>query len=198
VPSANTGGAGAAGASATRQWGTRPGRLGVFTVIGGAFAGLLVTVFLGREPGFALGLCVILATAVGSFAVRPNAAYLVIPAPALSYVVAAVAAGYVHDHASDTSHTALAVSGVQWVANGFIPMAVATGLAILIAAVRWLVSIRRSRPKWAPAASARRQAGTATAKPAQPAEPHGATADLPAAAQEQQRSELSADPQRPV
>jgi hypothetical protein len=133
----------------------------VFTVIGGAFLGLLITVFIGREPGFMLGLCVILATAIGSFAVRPTAAYMVIPAPALSYVVAAVAAGYVHDHATDTSHTALALSGVQWVGNGFVPMAVATGLAIVVAVTRWLISIRRSGLKWDPEASARRRAEAA-------------------------------------
>lgn len=148
-------------ADAERHWGTRPGRLGVFTVIGGAFLGLLITVFIGHEPGFMLGLCLILATAVGSFAVRPKAAYMVIPAPALAYVVAAVVAGYLHDHATDTSHTALAISAVQWVANGFVPMATATGLAIVIAFTRWLISIRRSGLKWDPGANARRRAGPA-------------------------------------
>jgi hypothetical protein len=133
----------------------------VFTVIGGAFAGLLITVFIGREPGFVLGLCVILATLVGAFAVRPRAAYMVIPVPALAYVVAAVVAGYAHDHATDTSHAQLAISALQWVANGFIPMSLATGLAILIAATRWLMSIHRSGLKWDPEANERRRAEAA-------------------------------------
>jgi hypothetical protein len=142
-----------------RAWGTRPGRLGVFTVIGGAFVGLLITVFIGREPGFIIGLCVILATVIGSLVVRPKAAYMVIPAPALSYFVAAIIAGYARDHASDTSHTALAISGVQWAAREFIPMILATALAILVAATRWGLSLRRSGVKWEPEANERRHAG---------------------------------------
>ncbi len=127
-----------------RLWGTRPGRLGVFTVIAGAFAGFLITALAGREPGFILGLLVVLATAVAVFAVRPKAVYLVIPAPALAYVVAAVLAGYLHDRATDTSHTALAISAVQWVASGFVAMIVATALAVVVAIGRWLASRRRT------------------------------------------------------
>ncbi len=126
-----------------RRWGTRPGRLGVFTVIAGAFVGFIITAVAGREPGFILGLLVVLATAVAVFAVRPKAVYLVIPAPALAYVVAAVLAGYLHDRATDTSHTALAISAVQWIASGFVPMVAATALAVVVAAGRWLASRRR-------------------------------------------------------
>lgn len=116
----------------------------MFTVIGGAVLGALVTVFLGRDPGFALGLLVFLSTLVAVFVVRPRAVYLVIPVPALSYVVAAVLTGYLHDRATDTSHTALAISAVQWIAAGFVAMAAATALAILVTAIRWLVSYRRT------------------------------------------------------
>jgi hypothetical protein len=116
----------------------------VFTVIGGALLGALVTIFLGREPGFALGLLVFLATVVAVFVVRPKAAYLVIPVPALAYVAAAVLTGYLHDRGTDTSHTALAISAVQWIADGFVAMAASTALATLVAATRWLVSNRRT------------------------------------------------------
>jgi hypothetical protein len=162
VPRTDTGPDASAHAPAQqRLWGTRPGRLGVFTVIGGAFAGLLITVFIGREPGFIIGLCVIVATVIGSLAVRPKAAYMVIPAPALSYFVAATIAGYAHDHASDTSHAALAISGVQWAAREFIPMVLATALAILVAATRWGLSLRRTGLKWDPEANERRRAAAA-------------------------------------
>jgi hypothetical protein len=162
APRANTrGGPAVAAEPRVRRWGTRPGRLGVFTVIGGAFVGLLITLFIGNEPGFILGLCVILATVIGVLAVRPKAAYMVIPAPALCYFVAAVVAGYAHDHAADTSHTALAISGVQWAAREFIPMILATGLAIVLAATRWLISLRRSGLKWDPEANERRRAAAA-------------------------------------
>lgn len=127
-----------------RLWGTRPGRLGVFTVIAGAFAGFVITALAGREPGFILGLLVVLATVVAVFAVRPKAAYLVIPAPALAYVVAAVLTGYLHDRSMDTSHTALAISAVQWTASGFVPMFTATAIAVVVTAVRWWLARRRT------------------------------------------------------
>ena len=94
----------------------------------------------GSEPGFLLATGLILGTMCGAAAVRPGAAYLIIPVPALTYVVAAIAAGLIHDHAIDTSRTALAVGLTQWVAGGFLIMITATLLAIAIAAIRWLGS----------------------------------------------------------
>jgi hypothetical protein len=110
----------------------------------GAFVGFVITALAGREPGFVLGLLVVVGTVVAVFAVRPKAAYLVIPAPALSYVVAAVLTGYLHDRATDTSHTALAISAVQWIASGFVPMITATAVAIVVAACRWWLASRRT------------------------------------------------------
>lgn len=120
----------------------------MFTVIAGAFAGAVVTVFLGRDPGFALGLLVFLATAVAVFAVRPTAVYLVIPVPTLAYVAAAVGTGYIHDRATDTSHTALALSAVQWTAGGFVAMASSTALAIVVTLGRWLLARHRTGPRY--------------------------------------------------
>jgi Na+/melibiose symporter-like transporter len=142
-----------------RLWGTRPGRLGVFTVIAGAFVGFLITAVAGREPGFILGLLVVVATAVAVFAVRPKAVYLVIPAPALAYVVAAVLAGYLHDRAADTSHTALVISAVQWIASGFVAMIAATALAVVVAVGRWTASNRRTGLRYG-GTSARHADGT--------------------------------------
>jgi hypothetical protein len=119
-------------------WGTRPGRLGVFTVIGATLLGLVITLLAGTEPGVILGVCLVVGTVAAAFAVRPGAGYLILPVPALAYAVAAVIAGLVHDRGVDTNHTALAISAAQWIAGGFIAMAVATGLAVLIAGYRWL------------------------------------------------------------
>ena len=126
-----------------RWWGSRPGRLGIAFVIGGALAGLLVTVVTGSEPGVLLGIFLLAGTAAGALAVHSRAAYLIIPAPALAYLGAAILAGLIHDHAADTSQTALAISAAQWIAGGFFAMAAATLLAIAVAAVRWAAQRRR-------------------------------------------------------
>jgi hypothetical protein len=136
-------------------WGTRPGRLGVFCVIGAALLGLLITLLAGTEPGVILGVFVVVGTVAGALAVRPGAVYLIIPVPALSYAVAAVIAGLVHDRSVDTSHTALAISAAQWIAGGFVAMTVATAVAVLVAGYRWLRMARLGR-------------GTATGRPEPP------------------------------
>ncbi len=123
---------------APHGWGSRPGRLGVLLVIAGTLAGLIGTVLTGREPGLLLAAGLILGTMCGAVAVRPRAGYLIIPVPALAYLAAAIVAGLIHDHAIDTSRTALAVGLTQWVAGGFLTMLTATLLAMAIAAVRWL------------------------------------------------------------
>lgn len=125
---------------APHWWGSRPGRLGVLLVIVGTLAGLVGTVLAGSEPGFLLGAGLIVGTVAGAVVVRPRASFLIIPVPALTYVVAAVLAGFIHDHALDTSRAALAVGLTQWVAGGFVIMIAATLLAMAIAAIRWLGS----------------------------------------------------------
>jgi hypothetical protein len=130
---------------APRLWGSRPGRLGVFLVIGCAALGSLVTMVARTEPGSALGVLVVAGTAAAALAVRPRAVYVIIPVPALAYVVAASIAGLVHDRAGDTSLTGLAVHVAQWIASGFLAMSVATLLAIAATAMRWPRS-GRGRP----------------------------------------------------
>jgi hypothetical protein len=121
---------------APRLWGSRPGRLGVFLVIGCAALGALITVVTRTEPGSALGVLVVAGTAAAALAVRPRAVYVIMPVPALAYVVAASIAGFVHDRASDTSLTGLAVHAAQWIASGFLAMSIATLFAIAATAVR--------------------------------------------------------------
>jgi hypothetical protein len=137
-----------------RLWGSRPGRLGVFVVIAGTLVGALITVLSGSEPGTALGVSLVIATAIATLAVAPRVAYLVIPAPALAYIVAAVVTGYLHDHATDTSRTALALGFVQWVAGGFIAMVIATALAVSVTFARQYWARRYGSGSWPTAPSA--------------------------------------------
>jgi len=123
-----------------RRWGSLPGRFGVFTVIAAALLGALITVLSRAEPGAALGICVLVGTAVGATGVRARSAYLIIPVPAPAYLGAATIAGLIHDRATDTSHTALALSAVQWAAAGFLAMTGATILAAVIAITRRVIS----------------------------------------------------------
>lgn len=124
-------------------WGTRPGRLGVFAVIGFALLGMLITVLAGSEPGVILSVFLVAGTVAAALAVRLSAVYLIFPVPAPAYAVAAFIAGLIHDRAVDTSTTALALNAAQWIASGFVAMVVATALAVVIAGYRWL---REARP----------------------------------------------------
>ena len=127
-----------------RRWlGTRSGVLGIGFVAAGAAAGLLLTLLAGRGPGAMLGIFLLAGTAAGVLAVRPRAAYLLIPVPPLAYVVAASLAGLVHDRAADTSRAALAISAARWIASGFPAMTAATLLAIGVATAGWVAARRR-------------------------------------------------------
>ncbi len=128
--------------SARHGLGTRSGRQGIGFVAGGAAAGLLVTLLAGRGPGAMLGIFLLAGTAAGVAAVRPRAAYLLIPVPPLAYAVAATLAGLVHDRAADTSLTALVISAARWIASGFLVMTAATLLAIVVAAAGWVAARR--------------------------------------------------------
>lgn len=106
-------------------------------MIGSAALGAVVTVLSGSEPGLVLGVFLVAGTVAGARAVRPRAVYRIIPVPALAYVVAAIVAGLISDRATDTSRAALAISAIQSIASGFLAMAAATVLAIVITAARW-------------------------------------------------------------
>jgi hypothetical protein len=109
----------------------------VLIVIGCAVLGMVVTVLARVEPGSVLGVFVVAGTAVATLAVRPRSVYVIIPVPALAYIVTATIAGLIHDRADDSTLTGLAVHAAQWIAGGFLAMSVATLLAIAATAVRW-------------------------------------------------------------
>jgi hypothetical protein len=111
-------------------------------VVFGALVGGLLTVIAGFEPGWLLGLFVIVATVAATTAVRRTSTYLVIPVPALAYFVVAVVAGLIHDRSVDTSRAILLVNAVQWSSDGFPWMFLATLIAIAITVGRWLMTGR--------------------------------------------------------
>jgi hypothetical protein len=129
------------------RWGSLLGRAGILIVIGSAAIGGLVTAATGSPPGLELGVFVVGGTAVAVLAVRPRSVYVLIPAPALCYMVAATAAGLVEikGQAAGASLTTLTVGAAQWMASGFLTMATATLLAIATAAARW--PYRRPDPR---------------------------------------------------
>ena len=126
--------------------GTLSGGVGVGIVAGSALLGAVITIVLRREPGAVLGVFLVLGTLIAGLAVRPRSARLVIPAPALSYVVAASVAGAIHDRAADTSNTGLLLHSGNWIATGFYAMTIATVLAIVLTGIRVYVDYR-SRPR---------------------------------------------------
>jgi len=120
-------------------WGRYPAWAGVLTVLAAALLGAALTVASHLEPGRALGILVAAGTVAAGTGVRARSAYAIIPVPALAYTAAALIAGLIHDHAVDTSRTALTLSAAQWLARGFAAMTACTALAVLIAISRRLL-----------------------------------------------------------
>jgi Domain of unknown function (DUF6542) len=145
------------------RWGTWQGGLGVCIVVASAAIGAIATIVTRSAPGHPLGILVVAGTVAAALAVRPRAGWMILPVPALAYLVAALLSGVVFDRAADSSRTQLALAAAQWVANGFVAMALATVLAVAITTIRWFIWHRRhlDRP------SARDRGRTAQARPAQ-------------------------------
>ena len=87
----------------------------------------------GSNPGIVLCFFLVIGTIGAALAVKPRAVYRIIPVPVLAYLVAALIAGMIHDRATGSSLTSLALGAAQWIASGFIAMIVATLLVIAIA-----------------------------------------------------------------
>ena len=101
-----------------------------------AALGALLTGLTGGQPGTLLGVFLILGTLAAASVVRRGAVHLIIPVPALAYLVAATLAGIAAIPATDMSRTGLAVNALQWIAHGFLVMVIATAAAIAITIAR--------------------------------------------------------------
>jgi hypothetical protein len=147
------------------QWGALQGGLGVCIIVASAAVGAIATMVTHGSPGSLLGLFVVAGTVAAALVIRPRDGRMILPVPALAYLVAALASGVVSDRPADSSRTALAIAAAQWAANGFFAMALATILAAAIITARWYLW-RRSRPArraadWGvPAGDATRPAAT--------------------------------------
>jgi hypothetical protein len=129
-------------------FGALTGVAGIVIVAASALFGAVVTVLIRHDPGTVLGVVVLAGTVVACLAVRARSVRLLIPAPTLCYVPAAVIAGAVNDRATDTSHTMDLVNAGSWIANGFLMMALATVAAIVFTALRLYLDWRyRSQPR---------------------------------------------------
>jgi Domain of unknown function (DUF6542) len=138
-PRGSRGFAGDGGPAGPRLGGTLSGGLGVAIVAASTALGASATMLTGKEPGSILGVFVIVGTVAAAVAVRPQAGRIVIPVPALAYLIAAMVTGVIYDHSADVSKTALAINAAQWIADGFFAMAVATLLAVVLVTGRWIL-----------------------------------------------------------
>jgi hypothetical protein len=106
----------------------------------------LLTALTGGQPGTLLGVCLIVSALVAGSVVRPGAAHLIIPVPALAYLVAAMVVGITSIPAGELSRTALAINTLQWIAHGFLVMLIATGVALALTVIRRRAGRGPSRP----------------------------------------------------
>jgi hypothetical protein len=118
------------------RWGQLSGGLGLGIVVIAAVLGALVSVATKHEPGTLLGGFVVAGSLGAVLAVRQRSAYLMIPVPVLCYLVFALATGLARNHSAPSS-SALTVNAAQWIANGFLTMAAATVVAIVVTVGRW-------------------------------------------------------------
>jgi hypothetical protein len=125
------------------RWGELSGGLGLGIVVIVTAVGAVVSVVTKHEPGTLLGGFVVAGALAAALAVRQRSAYLMIPVPVLCYLIFALATGLALNQTAPSS-SALTVNAAQWIANGFLTMAAATVVAIVITASRWLWA-RRTR-----------------------------------------------------
>ena len=125
------------------RWGSLQGGLGVCLIVGSTAIGAIATMATASPPGFLLGTFVVIGAVAAALAVRPWAGRVIFPVPVLCYLVAALLTGVIYNHSAYSSKTALAIAAAQWIASGFLAMATATVLAVVLVAVRWYLWRRR-------------------------------------------------------
>ncbi len=129
----------------SRRWGGLSGWYGTLIVFAAAVIGTVATVAMHRNPGQLLGGFIVAGTLVAALAVRSGAVYLLIPVPAPAYLAGAVVAGLLYEHYAGPSQSGLKISVAEWIAGGFVAMAAATAVAVVMTIIRWLMA-RRAAP----------------------------------------------------
>jgi len=110
-------------------------------VAAGTVAGIVGTLAAGSEPGAVLGFFITLGAVVGALGARRGAVYLMFPLPPFAFFIGAVITGKIHDSSLSSTTTGLAATLLQWIADIFFPMCLATILVLLIGGTRWVLGL---------------------------------------------------------
>jgi hypothetical protein len=114
-------------------------RTAMLLLAAGTLLGVIFTLVAGQEPGGLLGFFIIVGTIAASLGIHRGKVYLLFPAPALAFFVAAIVTGKVHDAKLGSSAAGLGAGFAQWVAGIFFPAVVATIVVVLVGGGRWLL-----------------------------------------------------------
>jgi hypothetical protein len=114
-------------------------RTAVLALVACALLGIIFTLVAGQEPGGLLGFFIIVGTIAAALGIQRGKVYLLFPAPALAFFVAAIVTGKVHDAKLGSSTAGLGAGFTQWVAGIFFPAVVATVIVLLVGGGRWLL-----------------------------------------------------------
>lgn len=120
-------------------WSTRRA---VGVLLGFALASLVATIVLGHDPGFLIGLFLIVGSAIAAIGAR-RGVHRLIPVPALSYLVTTTVVGAVHDRSNLNDSKEFITSFLTWIGSAFFALVWATALIIVIAIVRAVTAWRR-------------------------------------------------------
>jgi hypothetical protein len=123
-----------------RWLGAMSTRNAMLMLVAATLLGIVFTLFAGSEPGSMLGLFITVGSVAAALGVRRGSVYLVFPLPAIAFFVAAVITGKVKDSSLTSSTAGLGAAFLQWTADIFFPMAIATVLVLIVGGVRWLLS----------------------------------------------------------
>jgi len=117
-------------------------RRAVLVLLGFALASLIATIVIGHEPGYLIGLFLVVGSAIAALGAR-RAAHRLIPVPALSYLVTTTVAGTVHDQHNLTDTKEFLTSFLTWIGSAFFALVWATVSIIVIAIVGGVIRWRR-------------------------------------------------------
>jgi hypothetical protein len=121
-------------------------RRAILVLLGFALASLIATIVIGHEPGFLIGLGLIVGSVIAAVGAR-RAVHRLIPVPALSYLVTTTVAGAVHDQANLNDSKEFLTSFLTWIGSAFFALVWATVLIVVIAiagaVIRWRLGARQ-------------------------------------------------------